>query len=250
MATIAIGDIHGNLRALDDLLTRIFQEVNESDTVVFLGDYVDRGPDSKGCIERILEFKRNINAGVITLLGNHEEWLLKTLDDYSRHSWIFMGAFPTIESYSRTAATQIRGEIKKLGPKFILEHVRLPYDLFFDAMPKNHINFIKSLKIYHRTTECVCVHGGLDPAAGPPEEQKLENLIWGTDQFPEAYTGEDAILYGHTSNPVFDANRWPRPRIVGKTFGLDTISEGVLSAVRLPGGDVFQSDRYICEADV
>ena len=61
---------------------------------------------------------------------------------------------------------------------------------------------------------------------------------------PNTYA-EDAILYGHTNNPEYDANRWPRPRIVGKTFGLDTISEGILSAVRLPGGNVFQSGRYI-----
>ena len=73
MATIAIGDIHGNLRALDDLLTRIDREVTKSDTVVFLGDYVDRGPDSRGCIERILDFERSARTRVITLLGNHEE---------------------------------------------------------------------------------------------------------------------------------------------------------------------------------
>jgi len=250
MATIAIGDIHGNLRALDDLLARIEREVNKSDTVVFLGDYVDRGPDTRGCIERILDFERSARASVITLLGNHEEWLLRTFDDYSRHSWIFMGAFPTIESYSRTAVTKIHCEIKKLGPKLILDHVRLPYDLFFDAKPRKHIDFIKSLKIYHRSPDGVCVHGGLDPAAGPPEEQKTEDLIWGTDEFPEAYSGEDTIFYGHVNNPEFDANRWPRPRIVGKTYGLDTISEGVLSAVRLPGGDAFQSGRHIYETGV
>ena len=250
MATIAIGDIHGNLKALDDLLARINREVNKSDTVVFLGDYIDRGPDSRGCIERVLDFKRNVNALVITLLGNHEEWLLRTLDDYSRHSWIFMDAFPTIKSYSQTVAAKIRSDIKKLGPSFILKHVRLPYELFLDAMPRKHVEFIKSLKTYYRSPDGVCVHGGLDPAVGPPEEQKPENLIWGTDDFPEAYSGEDAILYGHSNNPEFDKSGWPRPRIVGKTFGLDTISEGVLSAVRLPGGDVFQSDRHICETDV
>ena len=153
-----------------------------SDTVVFLGDYVDRGPDSRGCIERIIDFERGARTRVIKLLGNHEEWLLRTFDDYSRHSWMFMGAFPTIESYSRVAATKIKSEIKKLGPKLILDHARLPYDLFFDAMPRKHIDFIKSLKIYHRSPDGVCVHGGLDPASGPPEEQKTEDLIWGTDE--------------------------------------------------------------------
>ena len=56
VATIAIGDVHGNRAALDDLLTRLEPDLEASDTVVFLGDYIDRGPDSKGCIDRILRF--------------------------------------------------------------------------------------------------------------------------------------------------------------------------------------------------
>jgi serine/threonine protein phosphatase 1 len=78
MGTIAIGDIHGNLRALEDLLNGISKEVGAEDTVVFLGDYIDRGPDSKGCIERIIAFQSDMKANVVPLLGNHEEWLLQT----------------------------------------------------------------------------------------------------------------------------------------------------------------------------
>ena len=78
MSTIAIGDIHGNLRALEDLLSRITPELNAGDTVVFLGDYIDRGPDAKGCIQTILDFRRTTNGRVVTLLGNHEEWMLRT----------------------------------------------------------------------------------------------------------------------------------------------------------------------------
>jgi serine/threonine protein phosphatase 1 len=88
MATIAIGDIHGNLRALDDLLGRVRDDITLSDTVVFLGDYIDRGPDSKGCIDRILDFRREIIGEVVCLRGNHEDWLLRTMDDYTRHSWL------------------------------------------------------------------------------------------------------------------------------------------------------------------
>ncbi len=68
MSTIAIGDIHGNLHALDDLLTRVTTELGSDDTVAFLGDYIDRGPDSKGCIERILDFRRTSKARVVALL--------------------------------------------------------------------------------------------------------------------------------------------------------------------------------------
>ena len=60
MATIAVGDIHGNRLALDDILTQIRGEVTEDDTVVFLGDYIDRGPDTKGCVEALLGFQAEL----------------------------------------------------------------------------------------------------------------------------------------------------------------------------------------------
>src|SRR5882757_5004187 len=109
MATIAIGDIHGELEALTDLLAQLEPELSSGDTVVFLGDYIDRGPRSKECIDRILDFWASTSAEVVALLGNHEEWLLRTLDDPRRHSWLLaMDVFPTIESYSPEAAAAIR----------------------------------------------------------------------------------------------------------------------------------------------
>ena len=73
MATISIGDVHGNFVALNDLLNRIWSELSGEDTVVFLGDYIDRGPDSRRCIDKILDFRSAIRVSVVTLLGNHEE---------------------------------------------------------------------------------------------------------------------------------------------------------------------------------
>lgn len=83
MATIVIGDIHGNIAALARLLRSI--EVSSGDTIVFLGDYIDRGRDARGCIEAILALRESSPAQVVCLQGNHEEWLLRTLTDYSRH---------------------------------------------------------------------------------------------------------------------------------------------------------------------
>jgi len=71
MATIAIGDIHGCLPPLEDLLSQLTGEVSERDTIVFLGDYIDRGPDTKGCIDRMLRFIDEIRAPVVCLCGNH-----------------------------------------------------------------------------------------------------------------------------------------------------------------------------------
>ena len=86
MATIAVGDIHGCLPALVDLLDQLRNQITAADRVVFLGDYIDRGPDTKGCLEAVLEFRRDVNAPVVCLCGNHEDWLLRTLHDHRRHS--------------------------------------------------------------------------------------------------------------------------------------------------------------------
>jgi serine/threonine protein phosphatase 1 len=245
MGTIAIGDVHGNLAALNDLLRRIIPEIGTEDTVVFLGDYVDRGPDTKGCIERILEFRMGSKATVVALLGNHEEWLLRTYEDYSRHSWILgMEAFETIHSYSPGAAVRLRQEAEDVGPRLILDRVALPYEIFFKAVPFEHITFLRSLQTFCRTSDALCVHGGMDPEGGPVEGQPSEYLVWGTDNFPQRYKGKDLVLYGHADDPVLDENGWPHPRIVGRTYGLDTISKGVLTALRLPEKITFQSDRF------
>jgi serine/threonine protein phosphatase 1 len=250
MATIAIGDVHGNLRALTDLLERIAPEVGDTDTVVFLGDYVDRGPDSRGCVNRILEFSEAIRAQVVALLGNHEDWLLRTYHDYACHSWVLgMRGLDTIRSYSVEAAQELNNEIVRLGwAEIVAERLPLSYEVFFDAMPEEHIEFFTELKSFHRTPEAVCVHGGLDPDRGKIEEQSKENLVWGTRDFPERYVGEDTIIYGHKDDPVLDEKDWPQPRVFGRTYGLDTISNGVLTAIRMPDGTIFQSDRYTLDS--
>lgn len=245
MSTIAVGDIHGNLLALDDLLDRITKEIGPADTVVFLGDYIDRGPDSKGCIQRILDFQVSVAARVVALLGNHEEWMLRTHEDYTRHSWLLgMEGFATVRSYSPGAADRLREEADELGPRMVLERVPLSYELFFQAVPYEHIAFLKNLKTFCRTPDAVCVHGGLNPKGGPVEVQLSDDLTWGGDGFPQEYKGEEFVLYGHADHPVIDENGWPHPRILGRTYGLDTISKGVLTTFRLPERLVLQSNRF------
>jgi serine/threonine protein phosphatase 1 len=245
MSTIAIGDIHGNYRALDNLLNRIVPHINSEDTVVFLGDYIDRGPDSKGCIESIISFRNSYSGRVVTLLGNHEQWLMRTYKDYTKHSWLLgMEAFETIESYSREAAEKLRHEAEREALRLIVNRVPLPYDLFFDTVPKKHKDFFENLRIFYRTPDAVCVHGGLHPHRGRAEEQSSEDLIWGTDDFPEHYEGLDLVVYGHTCNPVIDENGLPHPRIFGRTYGIDTICKGVLTALKLPENMVIGSDRF------
>ncbi len=97
MAIVAVGDIHGNLPALLDILEQVRVAVTQADSVVFLGDYIDRGPDSKRCVDALLAFRDERRCRVVYLCGNHEDWMRRTRLNYQRHSWLMgMDAFATI----------------------------------------------------------------------------------------------------------------------------------------------------------
>src|SRR5262245_65248174 len=111
---IAIGDIHGNIRALDDLLDKVVPELESTDTLVFLGDYIDRGPNVRECVDRIVQLKHTAPFSVVTLKGNHEDWMLRSYHDHTAHSWLYgMEAFDTIGSYSPDAVETFRRESKR-----------------------------------------------------------------------------------------------------------------------------------------
>jgi len=252
MATIAVGDIHGNLEALTDILDQIHDEVGQCDTIVFLGDYIDRGPDTKGCVDAILGFQRAVDAEVVCLLGNHEDWLLRTLRDYARHSWLLgMEGFDTIRSYSVDAARTLSEAVANAGAELTLGHCALPYESFFECVPADHIRFFEGLRLYHSTSDCVCTHGGVDPRVARVEEQRRDAVIWGAGNFPDGYEGAALVVYGHWNNAASNADGWPTPTLVGRTIGIDTISHGVLTAIRLPDQRIFQSARYeVLNSDV
>jgi serine/threonine protein phosphatase 1 len=245
MATIAVGDIHGNLPALADLLRQLESIARQDDVVVFLGDYIDRGPQAKQCVDAILAFQQDIPAEVVCLCGNHEDWLLRTLHDHQRHSWLLvMEAYSTIRSYSPAAERVLREAASQASAELYSESRVLPYEAFFDCVPDAHIRFFEGLRTYYQGPGCLCTHGGLDPRVPAVQEQTRYSLIWGANGFPEKYSGPDIVVYGHRNNAVLDADGWPAPAILGRTIGIDTISHGVLTAVRLPDQLVLQSARY------
>lgn len=242
MATYVVGDIHGNGRALEALLGDLAPSLQAGDTVVFVGDVIDRGPDSRGCVERILRLRERGPAEVVTLLGNHEQWMLRTRRDFRRHSWLLaMEALETIRSYSETAAEEIREALVRAGPRIVTETIRLPYDRFFDSMPAEHLEFFEGLRTWYRTPDGLAVHGGIRLDGTPVEEQEEDDLVWGPDEFPEDYSGAEVVVYGHRGDAVVRPDGQPWPRIRMNTIGLDTSAHGVISAVRLPDRRVFQS---------
>jgi serine/threonine protein phosphatase 1 len=244
MATYAIGDIHGWREPLDDVLAQITPNLASDDTVVFLGDYIDRGSDSKGCVDAILAFRDAVPARVVCLVGNHEEWLLQTMVDYHRHSWLLgMYGFMTVRSYSAEAEQTLRTAMSEATGRLYAGEVPLPYEAFFDAMPAGHRGFFESLDRYYEGPDCICTHAGLHPSIADFGQQG-KVLTWGHSGFPVEYSGAAWVMYGHKNDADIDADGWPRPRVVGKTIGVDTIAHGVLTAVALPGPQVFQSARY------
>lgn len=244
MSTFAIGDIHGNERALLDLLEQLRPNIDTHDTVVFLGDYIDRGPWSKQCIQRILEFRETCAGTVVALLGNHEHSMLQTYHSFSEHSWLIaMDAWPTIKSYSQDAARLLRDEAKRAAGRLYSTGYHMPYELFFNTMPTGHLQFLQDLKPYHHTPDALCVHAGIDPRYGPVDSQTTM-MLWGSYRFVDDYHGPELIVYGHYGNAILDGAGWPQPVIKEHSIGVDTIKHGVLTAVQLPGRHVFQSARY------
>ena len=245
MPTFVVGDIHGHLEPLADLLQQLRPQLASGDTLVFLGDYIDRGPDSRACVDAILAVRQETSADVVCLRGNHEDWMLQTRADYCRHSWLLgMDGLDTVQSYSADAFETLRMAMAVERGRLYSETVRLPYERFFDALPPAHVDFFDDLRTCHGTSECICAHGGVDPAVASLDDQPRRALIWGASGFPKQYRGDQVVVYGHWNNATLDASGWPSPLILGNTIGIDTIAFGVLTAIRLPDRRVFQSPLY------
>jgi serine/threonine protein phosphatase 1 len=245
MASIGIGDVHGNLHALNDLLAQVESTVTPDDTVVFLGDYIDRGPDSCPVIQRIIHYCQESRASVVTLRGNHEDWLLKTMRDHTHHAWLLAtNGYSTIESYSLAASEALREAVRNTDRDALYGGTAaLPYDVFFDAMAPAHTTFFEHLKLFHETPDGIFVHAGVDPEVKALELQSSFTLLMGTFYFLHNYCGPPVVVYGHHDNARLE-DGWPYPCINPWSIGIDTISHGVLTAVRLPDRKVFQSARH------
>jgi len=152
MRVLAIGDIHGCLRALDALLAAI--SLQSDDVLVTLGDYVDRGPDSKGVLDRLIEL--NATGRLVALRGNHDELMLQARDGLERRLWLSCGGKNTLASY---------------GISFL-------DDEQFRKIPDSHWYFLQSVcRDYHETNTHFFVHGNVYPDL-PLAEQPTHMLYW------------------------------------------------------------------------
>jgi serine/threonine protein phosphatase 1 len=247
LATIAIGDIHGNHLGLSDLLQVLASDVAAGDTVVFLGDYVDRGPDSRAVVQRILDFATSTAAAVVCLRGNHEDWMLRTLADPTDHGWLLaMGGLATVRSYSPDVAADIVAALGTTRDRAVASGLELPYRRFWEALPSDHMAFFRNLRPSWETADCLCVHAGLNTRIARLDDQPLDAVVWGrgSGAFPRGYRGHKPVVYGHRNNAELGPTGWPLPLRVGRTIGLDTSAHGVVSALRLPDDVLYQSARH------
>jgi serine/threonine protein phosphatase 1 len=180
MKSFVIGDIHGCARELRILIESL--PLDHGDRLVFLGDYVDRGPDSKGVVSFLVDLQKQ-RAGVemIFLKGNHESMFLAYLGIGGAHADMFLinGGKATLASYGL--------DVNK--PK---AHEAL------SAVPPDHVKFYQQLQSSFLMDPFLCVHAGIDPEK-PLGQQTDEDLLWIRNKFifashPLPYT----VLFGHT----------------------------------------------------
>ncbi|APZ96421.1 metallophosphoesterase [Fuerstiella marisgermanici] len=235
--TIVIGDMHGHADALRGLIDKILPRVHADTTIVTLGDYIDRGPSSRDVIDQLLNLKLHTSGQLVSLLGNHEDWMLQSLNDHTKHPWLLgMDGLSTIQSYSSAAAAAIRDRLTALGPRIYTERVSLPYDLFFDTLPDSHLRFFQELQVCYEDQHGFYSHAGLDPLY-PLSEQNRQVLVWGEHTNFQCYSGKP-VVYGHWNNMLADDGGNRVPRRAGDTYGIDSIADGVLTALHLPSLNV------------
>ncbi|MEN6320583.1 MAG: metallophosphoesterase family protein [Syntrophaceae bacterium] len=201
-----IGDIHGCLSHLNAMMAKIDIDA-EKDTLVFIGDYIDRGSNSKGVIDAILDIKKNIK-NVICLLGNHEQMLLNYyLENRDEELFMHNGGMSTIISYGFTPG----------GKKHL--HI-----------PDEHMEFFTTLQPYCVKDKYIFAHAGLRPGISM-DKQEIEDLLWIRYEFINSrYDFGKVVIFGHTplsfTSPLIDENK----------IGIDTgaVYGGKLTCVELP----------------
>lgn len=173
MQVYAIGDIHGCISQFQELLDKI--SLTKKDKLILLGDYIDRGPDSKAVLDKIAEL---INKGyrIIPLLGNHEIMMLKTFDNPAMYgSWLVNGGSSTMQSLN----CSVPGKI-----------------------PRKYISLLKNMPYYHVHDKVYFVHAGFNDSLVDPFLDK-ESMLWiRKEEYKPVFIKKKTIIHGHTPVPL------------------------------------------------
>ncbi len=199
----AIGDIHGYFDKLHTLMALL--EVNkEKDILIFLGDYIDRGPQSMDVVEYLIRLSQN-GYHTVFLKGNHEAMLQDYLNGQDKTTFLLNGGNNTLESYG--------------------QHI----DRFKNfIIPPSHIKFFQSLLLFYETDLYIFVHAGLVPKV-PLNQQQEKDLLWIRDPFINStYDFGKTVIFGHTP--------FKEPFVTKNKIGIDTgaIYKNKLTCIELP----------------
>ena len=196
MNIFSIGDIHGCLKQLISLQKKIINSEGfkkDNDLLIYLGDYIDRGPHTKIVINQIIKLQKE-NIKSIFLMGNHEQVMIDFLFNKINNLryWLSLGADQTFRSYDIEVAEFIKDGF---GDKKI-EKLR---NVFLNQLTEKHIHFFKNLKLSYTLGKYLFVHAGVNPEKSILEQSK-EDFLWSRSDkfFDKNFKFEKIVVHGHT----------------------------------------------------
>jgi serine/threonine protein phosphatase 1 len=233
MKTFVIGDVHGRCAQMLSLLEMIPRQ--DTDTLVFLGDLIDRGPDAPGCVAQVIQLLDSNPEQVICLRGNHEQMLLDFIEGTS-NIWItpVTGGERTFEQYV--------GHTLVIDSEIDIEEARHTIE---NKIPRKHLDFFRERPFFHEDGYAFYVHAGLDHGKHPSETSP-QLLLWSRNMdFYKNYRGKPC-LFGHTPTPFLPLRgRLGRHGIYifHSAIGIDTgyNHSSPLSCLSLPDFTLYQS---------
>lgn len=244
--TFAIGDIHGDLAALETLLARL-PALTGDDTLVFLGDYVDRGPDSAGVVAKIRGLADAGPCQVIALRGNHEDAWLQIVDG-GWAEFVLPRGNGALECYRSFAGLAAPGEDDAPSSDELMAMLAGSF------LPADVIAWMRALPFFHEDEHAIYVHAGIKRVDGafphPAEITPARALLWLRDHdFFENYRGK-LVVFGHTTTrtlpeelssytPADPTDLWAGPACVGLDTGCG--KGGFLTALELPARLIYES---------
>lgn len=240
MSTFVIGDVHGRRTQLQRLLSMLPFDAGR-DTLVLLGDLVDRGEDVPGTVSDVIALRRSLPfERMVILRGNHEQMLLDFVDDAAR-LWLHpaVGGDSTFEQYTGREVPPVD---LRTAPAEQIEAAR---EEVRRAVPEDHLNFLRRRPLFYEDEFAIYVHAGLD-GGRHPRDCDPRQLLWSRDQeFFRHYYGKPC-LFGHTPTPLLPLfGRIGRHGIyishsaVGIDTGYDERSP--LSCLQLPEFHLYQT---------
>ena len=196
MNIFAIGDIHGCLKQLINLQDKIFnypRYKKESDLIIYLGDYIDRGSNAKGVINHMLKLqKEKVNS--IFLMGNHEQIMIDFVFSKINNLryWLNLGADQTFKSYKIEVAEFIKDGFED-------DKIDKLRNVLLNELSNEHIHFLKNLRLSYSIGKYLFVHAGINPEKALKDQDKMDFLWSRSDQFfDKNFKFEKIIIHGHT----------------------------------------------------